>query len=226
MLPKNKDLFGKLTPEIAPFFLPKEPPWKALQKAMSFLEDCKSGIRPWPESLPRYIRPTGKEADEAQGDIPSFGAIHVRGGSGLKSDKHSQIIGPVVLGKGVKIRKGAVLTGPCWIGDGVTIGYGCRIKRSVILAGTEIVFGTLLAHAVIGERVRIGPSVVSEYEPCPPDSTVQFFEKDTGLAQLGLIAGDGCWIGGGGVFGPGVVLAQNSRLGAAARCLYGRLYSE
>jgi len=196
----NKQLFSGLSRVEKVFIRPDEEPMVAFFRLMIFMQNCERKLYKWPELLfPQFGEALGRNGSERHhGTIVNQGSAHVRGGWGLNSDENTTLKGPLVLGRNVILRKGAVVTGPCWIGDDVVIGHACRIKHSVLLPGANITFGTRVSHALIGRDVHVGSNVVLEDE-VPPGM------KDDSFA-MGLIAGDGCWIGGGAIIAPNVIL--------------------
>lgn len=225
---KNRKLFSNLKALEETFFnqvsglmRPRDTPWRMLSKVLTHLEQYVGDARiPWPENAHSACLPGSDEhtlanrgVDNAKGSIESFGSLHVRGGKGLKTDEDTQILGPVILGSGVKIRKGAVITGPCLIGDGVTIGVGCRIKHSILMPGSEVRFGTRLSYSIIGRRVRIGDSLISEEESWDK----AWHPWSDQLPRVGFFAGDDSWIGAGCVISSGVVLRRGTRVKEGSR---------
>lgn len=246
MIPTNGDLFADLTDIERLFIDPTQSPWEGLQWMMRFMQDRMGdySLNPprepkeeWPSILPYYKR---CETRTPHTYLSVERSLHFRGGWGLKSDPNVYINGPVVFGKNVTIRKGAVVTGPSYIGDNVLIGQGCRVKNSIIRSGTEIQFGTRVAHAVLGRDVFIGANAVLNDRPFDGSevvyvSTTQRHASgvtghhtrihDTGLKELGLIAGDRVRVGGGAVFAPGVILCSETRVEMGARILRCAVYS-
>jgi NDP-sugar pyrophosphorylase family protein len=58
----------------------------------------------------------------------------------------------VLVGTGAEIGPDVVLEGPVVVGDGCRIGRGARLKRSVLLPGTEIPADTILVEAIGARR--------------------------------------------------------------------------
>jgi len=231
MIPKNADLFTGLTALEALFVRPEEQPWRALFRMSAFMTACKLRVRKWPERFfpISYSGEDENGMDRHRGVMKSFGKTNIRGGSDLTSDDHTLISGPVFLGNGVTLRKGAVVTGPAWIGDGVVIGQGCRIKHSILLPGSEIVYATRLTASLIGRGVRVGPGTVSEAVSFKGGTISytggngrQFHGDeveaiDTYLLELGLFAGDRSFIGGRTIASPGVILKPDTRVQEGSR---------
>jgi mannose-1-phosphate guanylyltransferase len=75
----------------------------------------------------------------------------IRAGEGTELDD-AEVAGPALFGPGVEIGSDVRVDGPAVIGAGVRIGAGSRIKESVLLAGTELAPGTVLAGAIAAKR--------------------------------------------------------------------------
>ncbi len=210
---KNQDLFTDLHAAEFSFFgsnelelfRPNEEPCETLKRVIEYLERQRDPTNPTPWMHgPSECKP----GDETCGAFETFGSVHIRGGEGLKSDENSRINGPVILGKGVVLRKGAVITGPCLIGEGATVGVGCRIKHSILLPGSRVVFGSRISYSILGRNARVGSDVCSEEE----DFDGTRIPSSLGLKGLGFFAGDDTWIGAGAILSPGVCLARGTRI--------------
>jgi mannose-1-phosphate guanylyltransferase len=64
----------------------------------------------------------------------------------------AEIEAPVLIGAGAEIDADVVLEGPVVIGDGCRIGRGARLKRTVLLPDTEVLWGTILVEAIGARR--------------------------------------------------------------------------
>src|SRR3954452_7041314 len=102
-------------------------------------------------SLPEYI----------QGNLDALeGAVNVEG-RGARLDPVGDeaaveagdpcVYGPVIVGDGCDLDSGARLDGPLVVGDGCTIGAGARVKHSVLLPGSQVAAGTIVAGAIYGQ---------------------------------------------------------------------------
>jgi bifunctional UDP-N-acetylglucosamine pyrophosphorylase/glucosamine-1-phosphate N-acetyltransferase len=78
-------------------------------------------------------------------------------GATLADPARIDIRGDVHVGQDVFIDVNAVLIGAVKLGSGVSIGPNCVIINSEIGAGTQIHANSLIDHALIGKRCRIGP---------------------------------------------------------------------
>jgi mannose-1-phosphate guanylyltransferase/mannose-1-phosphate guanylyltransferase/phosphomannomutase len=57
---------------------------------------------------------------------------------------------PVLVGAGCDVAAGARLEGPLVLGDGCSVGEGAMLRDAVLLPGSQVPAGTLLAGAVLG----------------------------------------------------------------------------
>jgi mannose-1-phosphate guanylyltransferase len=60
------------------------------------------------------------------------------------------ISGPVLVGEGLELDSEARLDGPLVIGDRCAIGAGARVKHSVLLPGSQVPDGAIVAGAIYG----------------------------------------------------------------------------
>jgi len=101
-------------------------------------------------SLPEYI----------QGNMDALeGAVAVEGGGTLLDPAGGEeaveagepgIHGPVLVGEGCELDPGARLDGPLVIGDGSSVGAGALIRHSVLLPGSQVTPGAIVAGGVHG----------------------------------------------------------------------------
>jgi mannose-1-phosphate guanylyltransferase len=75
----------------------------------------------------------------------------IRAGEGTELEG-AEVQGPALFGAGVQLEEGVRIDGPAVIGAGSRIGAGARIKESVLLPGTELGQGTVLAGAIAAKR--------------------------------------------------------------------------
>jgi NDP-sugar pyrophosphorylase family protein len=226
---KNSDLFKDLPALEASFFHPEEYPWQTLMRVLNLLKQ-HAEKHSWPEEdFPACnFKDTNSKMELSTGGVIES-EVNIRGsGAEFSIDYEAYMKGPIYLGKGVKLRKSAVVTGPCWLGDGVTIGHGCRIKNSIILQGAHIVYGTRLDYAIIGKNVQIQANVACTEKPffgetviCGPEGA----RVRTHLPDLGLIAGDGSYVGAGTVCSAGTILMPDTKVEEGSRLLQGFLRS-
>jgi bifunctional UDP-N-acetylglucosamine pyrophosphorylase/glucosamine-1-phosphate N-acetyltransferase len=78
-------------------------------------------------------------------------------GATLADPARIDIRGAVEVGRDVFIDVNAVLIGTVRLGKGVKIGPNCVISNSTIEADTEVYANSVIDHASVGERCRIGP---------------------------------------------------------------------
>jgi mannose-1-phosphate guanylyltransferase len=140
-------------PEIFDYFPDKEEVDFALDVFPALLAgDVPFGIHPTEE----YWNDVGSLPEYLQGNLDAItGAVGVEMSGQLINSAEDlgadiELEGPVLLGEGAEIGDGTRLDGPLVIGPGSKIGARARIKQSVLLAGTEVPEGGLLAGAIAG----------------------------------------------------------------------------
>ena len=69
---------------------------------------------------------------------------------GSSVDACEQVDAPVWVGAGCEIGTGSRLMGPVVIGDGSRVGEGAALRESIVLPGTVVPAGTILAGAIVG----------------------------------------------------------------------------
>jgi mannose-1-phosphate guanylyltransferase len=111
-----------------------------------------------------YWNDVGSLDEFRQGNFDALhGAVDVDSGAqrlrdgvlvapGASLPENPQIEPPVLVGTGAEIGSDVVLEGPIVVGDGCRIGRGARLKRSVLLPGTEIPADTILVEAIGARR--------------------------------------------------------------------------
>jgi mannose-1-phosphate guanylyltransferase/mannose-1-phosphate guanylyltransferase/phosphomannomutase len=75
----------------------------------------------------------------------------VRVGDGTSLDGCEQVDAPVWAGAGCEVGDGARLMGPVVIGDGARIGDGAALRETIVLPGTFVPAGAILAGAIAGQ---------------------------------------------------------------------------
>jgi mannose-1-phosphate guanylyltransferase/mannose-1-phosphate guanylyltransferase/phosphomannomutase len=140
-------------PEIFDYFPDRDEVDFALDVFPALLAgDVPFGIHPTEE----YWNDVGSLPEYLQGNLDAItGAVDVEMGGQLINSAEDlgadiELEGPVLLGEGAEIGDGTRLDGPLVIGPGSKIGARARIKQSVLLAGTEVPEGGLLAGAIAG----------------------------------------------------------------------------
>ena len=76
--------------------------------------------------------------------------VLVSGGAAVPED--ANVEPPVLIGAGAEIGSDVGLWGPLVVGDRCRIGPGARLKRTVLLPGTEVPSETILAEAIGARR--------------------------------------------------------------------------
>lgn len=126
------------------------------------------------------------------------------------------IEGPVLVGAGVTFGSYCRIRGPAVIDSGCTFGDCVEVERSVFMRAVRVGEFAQVRDSVLGELVRIGAHVSIRSEARPGTTLlaqVQGKRIDTGLARLGLIAGDGAIVPDGAVVPPASLLDAGETYG-------------
>ncbi len=146
-----------LEPEIFDYFPDRPVADFALEVFPALLEnDVTFHVHPiddyWNDvgSLPEYI----------QGNLDALdGAVEVNAGGSLLDPSGDEaavetgepgVGGRVLVGEGCELDPGARLDGPLVIGDGASVGSGALVKHSVLLPGSQVPAGAIVAGAIYG----------------------------------------------------------------------------
>jgi NDP-sugar pyrophosphorylase family protein len=107
-------------------------------------------------SLPEYL----------QGNLDALeGAVSVTGGGTLLEPAGDEeavetgdpgIAPTVLVGEGCELDASARLDGPLVIGDGSVVRAGARVKQSVLLPGSDVPEGAMVAGAIYGRTGALG----------------------------------------------------------------------
>ncbi|MGH2990677.1 MAG: sugar phosphate nucleotidyltransferase [Solirubrobacterales bacterium] len=150
-----------LEPEIFDFFPDKPEVDFALEVFPALLEN---DVPFYVHETDAYWNDVGSLDEFSQGNFDALagavavdhGAERVREGVYVAPDAalpdDADIEPPVLVGSGAEVEADVALTGPVVIGDRCRIGAGARIHRAVLLAGTEVPAGTILAEAIGARR--------------------------------------------------------------------------
>lgn len=150
-------------------------------------------------------------------------------GMGTKVGENTVIRGPVIIGDNVTIGPNVVITGTTRIGDSATIENGAEIEHSIIEAEATIGAYARIADSIVREAATVGPKVITvnihpEYKTVVVHDD-NYDRHDTGLSKLGCEIGEGVNVGAAciimpgrsieadSVIGPGVLIANNIRVG-------------
>jgi mannose-1-phosphate guanylyltransferase len=120
-------------------------------------------------AIDEYWNDVGSLPEYLQGNLDVLaGAVKVDvrgelldpvGGAAAAESGAPGVDGPVLVGEGCEIDREARLDGPLVIGDGCTIGPGARIKHSVLLPGSEVPPGAMVAGAVYGHTGKLAAAL-------------------------------------------------------------------
>jgi mannose-1-phosphate guanylyltransferase len=101
-------------------------------------------------SLPEYIQ-GNMDALEGAVSVEGAGALlDPTGGEAAEEAGDPGIHGSVLVGEGCELDPSARLDGPLVIGEGSTVAAGARVKHSVLLPGSRVPAGAIVAGAVFG----------------------------------------------------------------------------
>jgi mannose-1-phosphate guanylyltransferase len=110
--------------------------------------------------IDEYWNDVGSLPEYLQGNLDALdGAVGVRAAGDLLDPVGAEeaietgdpgISGPVLAGEGLQLDPSARLDGPLVIGDRCTVGAGARVKHSVLLPGSEVPDGAMVAGAIYG----------------------------------------------------------------------------
>ena len=101
-------------------------------------------------SLPEYIQ-GNLDALEGAVDVEGRGMrLDLAGGEAAMETGYPGVHGLVLVGDGCDLDADARLDGPLVLGDGCAIGAGARVKQSVLLPGSQVAPGAIVAGAIYG----------------------------------------------------------------------------
>jgi mannose-1-phosphate guanylyltransferase/mannose-1-phosphate guanylyltransferase/phosphomannomutase len=115
----------------------------------------------------RYWNDVGSVPEYLRGNLDALaGAVDVEGDGEVvvgSDDEEAPTVrddgwsltGRVLVGAGTEIGEGARIDGPSVVGPGSRIGAGAMVKRSVLLAGTELPEQAIAVEALVGRRGRL-----------------------------------------------------------------------
>jgi mannose-1-phosphate guanylyltransferase len=111
-------------------------------------------------AIDAYWNDVGSLSEYLQGNLDALeGAVRAegdgtllepRGGEAALSSGASGVGGRVLAAEGCRLDPGARLDGPLVIGAGSVVGEGARVRQSVLLPGSEVPPGAIVAGAVYG----------------------------------------------------------------------------
>lgn len=178
-----QSLFGEKNYVAVPyggFWQPVKYPWHFLPLLQHFL----SGLR---RSIDRSA--TLHPSAVIEGDVVI--------GEGVRVLPHATVIGPCFIGRNCIVGTGALVRGSS-IGDDCVVGCNTEIKSSV-LAGAVWTHMTYLGDSIVGKNVSFGGGCMTgNLRLDEREISVRSADGDiaaTGLAKLGLMAGDDCRFG-------------------------------
>jgi mannose-1-phosphate guanylyltransferase len=116
--------------------------------------------------IDEYWNDVGSLPEYLQGNLDALeGAVSVKGaGTLLESAGDEEAVetgdpgvsGQVLVGEGCELDPSARLDGPLVIGDGSVVRARARVRQSVLLPGSEVLEGAMVAGAVYGRTGALG----------------------------------------------------------------------
>jgi mannose-1-phosphate guanylyltransferase len=101
-------------------------------------------------SLPEYLQ-GNLDALEGTVKVETGGTVlELSGGDAALETGEPGVTGPVLVGEDCELDADARLDGPLVIGDRCTIAAGARVKHSVLLPGSQVPAGAIVAGAIYG----------------------------------------------------------------------------
>jgi len=101
-------------------------------------------------SLPEYLLGNLEALEGAVSVEPRGSLIDPVGHEGAVETGEPGVQGPVLAGEGCDLDPKARLDGPLVIGDGCSIAAGARVKHAVLLPGSQVPPGAIVAGAIFG----------------------------------------------------------------------------
>jgi mannose-1-phosphate guanylyltransferase/mannose-1-phosphate guanylyltransferase/phosphomannomutase len=108
-------------------------------------------------SLPEYLQ---GNLDAVEGGVevePRGTLLDPSGGDEALERGDPGVSGRVLVGEGCDLDPGSRLDGPLVIGGGCRIGSAAQVKESVLLPGSRVAEGALVAGAIYGQRGAVDP---------------------------------------------------------------------
>jgi len=150
-------------------------------------------------------------------------------------EKGATIIGKVSIGEGSRIRSGSYLEGPlvvgkdcdigpnCYLrkgvslGDKVRIGNACELKNTIVFDGAHIAHLSYVGDSIIGKDCNFGAGSITgnlRLDDKTVKTEIEGKVTTTGRRKIGVIMGDNVKTAISVYFMPGVVVGNNSAIGA------------
>jgi len=150
-------------------------------------------------------------------------------------EKGATIIGKVSIGDGSRIRAGSYLEGPlvvgkncdigpnCYLrkgvslGNNVRIGNACELKNTIVFKGAHIAHLSYVGDSIIGKDCNFGAGTITgnlRLDDKTVKAEIDGKVTTTGRRKIGVIMGDNVKTAINVYFMPGVVVGNNSAIGA------------
>ena len=121
----------------------------------------------------------------------------------------SYLVGPVAVGKNCDIGPNATLLPATSIGDSVRIGSHSEIRNSIVMGGSRIGAGSVVASTVLGANSSFGDQLIVEANPSMP-----IVEEELHRAEFGAVVADNVSVGSRVFMHPGTIVGTGARIGS------------
>lgn len=143
------------------------------------------------------------------------GSINLADNAQLRPGTYIQ--GPVIIDENVVVGPNCFIRPRTYLGKNVRIGNGVEIKNSVILERTTIGHLSYVGDSIIGRNCNFGAGTKVanlKLEKDEINMTIKGKRLSTGRRKLGVFMGDNVNIGINVSLMPGILIGENSRIGA------------
>ena len=125
--------------------------------------------------------------------------------------------GPIIIKEKADIGPNCYLRKSSFIGKGVRIGNSVEIKNSILLEGTTVGHLSYIGDSILGKNCNFGAgtkvaNLRLDDQTIP--MTINGKKIDSGRRKLGVIMGDNVKTGINVSIMPGIIIGENSRIGA------------
>lgn len=138
------------------------------------------------------------------------GPVEIGPGSVIRSG--SYIMGPVSIGSNCDIGPNVTISPSTTLGDSVRVGSHSVIRNCILMNGTRIGAGTILADSVIGVSTSFGDNLIVE-----SGKSIVPIEDEIHQAEFGAIVADNVTMGSKVFMHPGTIIGTSSIVGSGAK---------
>ncbi len=203
-LPTPELFFNLKTFSHAMVFGRDEPVWKALEFLPFYLGSMLARMEPY----------RGNAFDGF--DNVSIGSPkETRIAASAHIGPYVRIEGRVVIEEGVIIESGAMIVGPALVSSGSFIGHQSYVRHSILFPGVRLLNRNTVRNSLLGWDTELCGHVITPHRVARGNVLARLPHGpcfETGLCELGLIAGDGCFFGSAVKFHSGDMYVPGTRL--------------